>query len=293
MITTTPRYYVNNKELLEQIKLSKLSYCSFRNRAEDSQYDIIVRGLDEITADTIELATKTRADRLGVEITDVHLCDLVFRVMTTEHVPPAPPKPPKNPPKQQDLAALFDFESEEVIIDEIEPSKKHIRTIFPPFHHYRLTGDSDYLLVGKSHWQGDLENGEFCQKHGKITEKLATMFLMMVNRYSSRGNWRSYTYLEEMKGNAIISLCAGGLQFDESKSSNPFSFYTTVITNAFTGYLLIERKNQNIRDDLLEMNGLNPSFTRQYANSYNFADKHGPVIIINSTSSELISKDNE
>jgi hypothetical protein len=30
--------------------------------------------------------------------------------------------------------------------------------------------------------------------------------------------------------------------------------------------LNIEKKNQNIRDDILEMNGLNPSWTRQYAN---------------------------
>jgi hypothetical protein len=29
--------------------------------------------------------------------------------------------------------------------------------------------------------------------------------------------------------------------------------------------LNIEKKNQNIRDDILEMNGLNPSWTRQYS----------------------------
>jgi hypothetical protein len=58
-----------------------------------------------------------------------------------------------------------------------------------------------------------------------------------------------------------------GLQFDESKSQNPFAYYTAAITNSFTRVLNIEKKMQNIRDDILEMNGLNPSWTRQYSQS--------------------------
>ena len=48
-----------------------------------------------------------------------------------------------------------------------------------------------------------------------------------------------------------------------SKSDNPFAYYTAAITNSFTRVLNIEKKNQSIRDDILEMNGLNPSWTRQ------------------------------
>lgn len=285
-VSTSPRFYVNNKELLEQIHLSKTSFCTFRNKELDNRFDAVVMQLDEINEEVIEAAKKTRATRLKLageetSIDDIALTDLVFRVMTYEHIPLAPPKPPKNLPKKQNLSELFDFEEEDVASDD-EPvlSKKHIRPNFPPFYHYRIDDNGEYFIVGKSHWKGELDDGEFCKTHGQFTEKLAKMFLMMTERYSSRGNWRSYTYLEEMKGSAIISLLSGGLQFNEAKSSNPFSFYTTIITNAFTAYLLVERKNQNIRDDLLEANGLNPSFTRQFANSYNFADKHGPVEII-------------
>ena len=39
--------------------------------------------------------------------------------------------------------------------------------------------------------------------------------------------------------------------------------YTAAVTNSFTRVLNIEKRNQNIRDDILEMNGLNPSYTRQ------------------------------
>ena len=68
-----------------------------------------------------------------------------------------------------------------------------------------------------------------------------------------------------MRGQALLQLSQIGLQFDESKSSNPFAYYTAAITNSFTRVLNIEKKNQNIRDDILEMNGLNPSWTRQYS----------------------------
>ncbi len=44
------------------------------------------------------------------------------------------------------------------------------------------------------------------------------------------------------------------------------SHTTRRITNSFTRILNIEKKNQAIRDDLLEFNGMMPSFTRQNEN---------------------------
>jgi hypothetical protein len=93
------------------------------------------------------------------------------------------------------------------------------------------------------------------------------MFMKLCERYATRSNWRGYTYNEEMRGQALLQLSQIGLQFDESKSQNPFAYYTAAITNSFTRILNIEKKNQNIRDDILEMNGLNPSWTRQYADA--------------------------
>jgi hypothetical protein len=124
-------------------------------------------------------------------------------------------------------------------------------------------------LVGKSHWIGDLEHGEFSKDHGKVTRILATMYMKLCERYATRSNWRGYTYNEEMRGAALVQLTQIGLRFDESKSQNPFAYYTAAITNSFTHVLNSEKKNQNIRDDLLEQNGLNPSWTRQNAGKKN------------------------
>jgi len=144
----------------------------------------------------------------------------------------------------------------------------HVRLNFPPFWHYRLDENKQPFVVGKSHWKGTLDGGEFCRDHGKMTNKLATMFIKLCERYATRSNWRGYTYNEEMRGQALLQLSQIGLQFDESKSQNPFAYYTAAITNSFTRVLNIEKKMQNIRDDILEMNGLNPSWTRQYSESH-------------------------
>jgi hypothetical protein len=132
--------------------------------------------------------------------------------------------------------------------------------------------------VGKSHWKGDLITGEYSRDHGDMTAELARMFLKLCERYATRSNWRGYTYNEEMRGQALLQLSQIGLQFDESKSQNPFAYYTAAITNSFTRILIIEKKMQNIRDDILEMNGLNPSWTRQ--NSGKAYQKPGEVTVI-------------
>jgi hypothetical protein len=132
--------------------------------------------------------------------------------------------------------------------------------------------------VGKSHWRGALDTGEFSKDHGAMTRTLARMFMKLCERYATRSNWRGYTYNEEMRGQALLQLSQIGLQFDESKSQNPFAYYTAAITNSFTRILNIEKKNQNIRDDILEINGLNPSWTRQNAGSASMADLSGPVV---------------
>jgi hypothetical protein len=108
-----------------------------------------------------------------------------------------------------------------------------------------------------------------------MTRKLATMFMKLCERYATRSNWRGYTYNDEMRSQALLQLSQIGLQFDESKSQNPFAYYTAAITNSFTRVLNIEKRNQNLRDDILQMNNLNPSYTRQMSNSFGGNDGGG------------------
>ena len=279
--------YLNNRDILKEIHLSKNTYCSYRDPKADHQYDIILPSVEKINQRTIAEARRNRADRMkretGEEINEKKIphTDLVFRITCWDHIPKAPKKPTKAQVKKQRLEDLLDIEDSESdgleeLVDVPVLDMNHVRLNFPPFWHYRLDEEKKPFVVGKSHWQGDLDTGEFNRDHGKMTNKLAHMFIKLCERYATRSNWRGYTYNEEMRGQALLQLSQIGLQFDESKSQNPFAYYTAAITNSFTRVLNIEKKNQNIRDDILEMNGLNPSWTRQYSQVNN--NLSGPVV---------------
>ena len=277
---TAPKVnYLNNRDILKEIHLSKNTYCSYVDPVNDHQYDIILPSVAKINQKTIAEARRNKADRLKREgiIVDpkkIANTDVVFRITCWEHIPMAPKKVTKAQAKKRRLEDILDLEDtvDDGLADIIEEpilDPTHIRLNFPPFYHYRINEHKVPYIVGKSHWKGDFETGEFSKDHGNMTRKLATMFMKLCERYATRSNWRGYTYNEEMRGQALLQLSQIGLQFDESKSQNPFAYYTAAITNSFTRILNIEKKNQNIRDDILEMNGLNPSWTRQNSGKKN------------------------
>jgi hypothetical protein len=282
--------YLNNRDILKEIHLSKNTYCWYRDPVADHQFDLILPSIDKINQRTVVEARKNRADRIKRETGEVidqkkiPNTDLVFRITAWDHIPKAPKKITKAEAKRKKLEDIFELEdtvSDDPLADLVdEPvlNMNYVRLNFPPFEHYRLDEDKVPFIVGRSHWKGDLATGEFCREHGTMTRKLATMFMKLCERYATRSNWRGYTYNEEMRGQALLQLSQIGLQFDESKSQNPFAYYTAAITNSFTRILNIEKKNQNIRDDILEINGLNPSWTRQNSGSKSMAAMSGPVV---------------
>ncbi len=273
---TVPKIkYLTNKDLLREIHLSKNTYCSYTDPAY-SDYDLIVPSLEKINIRTIAEAKRNRASRQSkqaheaavaeagkkipakefeIDYKKIDKQDVVFRVMTFEHVPLAPGR-------KKTLKNTAD---------------SHDKVNFPPFQHWKFDDNGNLICVGRSHWKGDLSKGVFSKDHGQMTNNLARMFIKLCERYATRGNVRGYTYNDEMKGQAILQLTQIGLQFDESKSDNPFAYYTAAVTNSFVRIINIEKRNQNIRDDILEMNGMNPSWTRQNSTgSSNTAA--GPVI---------------
>ena len=263
--------YLNNRDILAEIHKSKKTYCKYQDKEIDSDFDIIVDDIKKINKTRIKearankIARAKKIDGVILDPKDVSDQELVFRVMTWEHIPMVNKKPTKAQLKKRaKIEEMFDDidearEQEDYGIDD----QVHAKVNFPPFQHFKVDENETPYKVGQSHWKGTLAKGEFSKDHGAMTMKLANMFIKLCERYATRSNWRGYTYNEEMRGQALLQLSQIGLQFDESKSDNPFAYYTAAITNSFTRVLNIEKKNQSIRDDILEMNGLNPSWTRQ------------------------------
>jgi hypothetical protein len=275
--------YLNNKDILKEIHKSKTTYCVFTDPT-DSDYDMILLDVKKINKKNILEARKLRAERLSklaheaavlatgekqkadqfeIKLSKIAATEVVFRVMTWEHIPVDDVKTQKAKNTAKEL-----YEDEEEVAhteyDEDDPKhNKYVKVNFPPFYHYKVTEAGEPYIVGKSHWKGPIDAGAFTKDHGAMTNKLAHMFMKLCERYATRSNWRGYTYNDEMRSQALLQLSQIGLQFDESKSQNPFAYYTAAITNSFTRVLNIEKRNQNLRDDILEMNNLNPSYTRQ------------------------------
>jgi hypothetical protein len=262
--------YLNNKDMLKEIHKSKTSFCSFVE-AEYNQYDIILTDLDKINIRTIAEAKRNKAKRLTLADFDARKLagekvkqaecevdyrkitkeELIFRIMTFDHIPEEPGRK-KNPKTIADTKVKLNF---------------------PPFQHYKFNDEGELVIVGKSHWEGGMDNGHFSMKHARASNELARMWMKLCERYATRGNVRGYTYNDEMRGQAILQLSQIGLQFDESKSNNPFAYYTAAVTNSFVRVINLEKRNQNIRDDILEMNDMNPSYTRQHNAEWDAAMK--------------------
>ena len=257
--------YLNNKDILKEIHKSKMSFCWLKAK-QYHQFDIILNDISEITKSTLTEAKQNRANRIqseayaeamkthdpkdyrnkpkqkdfAVELDSIDDGEAVFRVMTYEHIPDEPGRK-KNPKNVSE-----------------EKSKLN----FAPYKHYAYV-NGEVTEVARSHWQGGVKTGAFNCEHGNLTNKLGTMFLKLVERYSHRANWRGYSYVDEMRGDALLQLSLVGLKFNEARSDNPFAYYTQTITNCFTRVLNSEKRMQTIRDDILIEQGHMPSYTRQ------------------------------
>ena len=257
--------YLNNKDILEEIHRSKNTFSTY-TKPEYSRYDLILPNVDKINIRTIAEAKRAQAKRLGhqeydrrktagekvkqadceVDYKKIAKTNVVFRIMTFEHIP-------LNTVRKRNPKTIADGR------DKVN---------FPPYQHWKFNEEDVLECVGKSHWKGDLDTGAFNKDHGQITNTLARMFIKLCERYDTRGNVRGYTYNDEMRGQAILQLTQIGLQFDESKSDNPFAYYTAAVTNSFVRIINIEKRNQGIRDDILEINGMNPSYSRTNSGEY-------------------------
>jgi hypothetical protein len=102
---TSPKVnYLNNRDILKEIHLSKNTYCTYRDPVIDHQYDIILPTVEKINQRTIAEARRNRADRLKREGTIVDPKKIPIQIWCLEShagniYPWLPKKCPKRLPK--------------------------------------------------------------------------------------------------------------------------------------------------------------------------------------------------
>lgn len=199
--------YLNNRELLREIHNSKCSYSSFLDD-KYKNFDFFIDKIEDITDDLLkEVKIKKSLDdlqkkiydlkRQGIKINKNEMVpqdpntikdeDVVFRMQTYEHVPLL-----EGEELDKALRKLSEKAGKEINLEDVINDKEvREKTIFLPWVHL-IKKDGEFVVVGKSHWKDGLENGHFCQTHGNITNKLAEMFLLLVEKIGQKGNWRGY-----------------------------------------------------------------------------------------------------
>lgn len=223
--------YLTNRTILPVIHANKSLWC---NAPEYHDYHFIAVEQALVTCkrtgNTVQRNLPLSEDCLTPEYwssvseaTGVDPDELIIRVMTGSHIPP------------------------EHLADA--------RRLFRPYKHFMMV-DGKVSEVCRSHWVGSPEAGFYSIDHAKPTNEVAVMWYDLAERISNKSNFRGYGYREDMVGDALLMLSQVGLQFDESRGSNVFSYWTTIVKNQFLQVLNRERKTRELRDTLLRSMGV-------------------------------------
>jgi hypothetical protein len=100
-----------------------------------------------------------------------------------------------------------------------------------------------------------------------ISPNLAVAIMQLSNKLSLRGNYRGYSYREDLAADCMAHLLAVCLKVDETKGLNAFAYLTACAMNSFARGLDREKRHRDLRDQLLIDAGFDPSLGSQVRNS--------------------------
>lgn len=90
----------------------------------------------------------------------------------------------------------------------------------------------------------------------KIPNYIAECIYEICKRIASKGNFKNYTYIDEMISDGLENALASVNKFDPQKSNNPFAYFSQIIINAFIRRIKIEKKHSYIKHASLEKMGI-------------------------------------
>lgn len=120
--------------------------------------------------------------------------------------------------------------------------------------------DNKVFLSEMTSYYDRCKEAEACgEELPRINNYIGTCIYEIANRLSHKPNFINYPFREEMVGDGIENAikCIGN--FDPSKSSNPFAYFTQVIYFAFLRRIAKEKKNLYIKHKVMEKNIIDTS----------------------------------
>ena len=94
----------------------------------------------------------------------------------------------------------------------------------------------------------------------QIPTYVAKCFMMIAENLSHKPNFLSYTFRDEMVADAIENCVMYVDNFDPSKSSNPFAYFTQIVYYAFLRRIQKEKKQLYVKYKATETAGILDEF---------------------------------
>ena len=121
------------------------------------------------------------------------------------------------------------------------------------------------LFKAYCEWYDDISTAEAAGKPTpQIPNYIAESIVKICTRLSYRPNFINYSFREDMVADGVENVIRTIRNFNPAKSTNPFSFITTVCFNAFIRRIQVEQKQTVIKariisdmcvEDMIEMCG--------------------------------------
>ena len=95
-------------------------------------------------------------------------------------------------------------------------------------------------------------NGKYIKCSGLMSEELGKMVWLICDGMSKKSNFYGYTWKDDMRSSAILTVCKYLHNFDLEKSQNPFSYISQICGRAFLQYIAYSKKHSKIKQYLYD-----------------------------------------
>lgn len=119
----------------------------------------------------------------------------------------------------------------------------------PKANHY--VDNQEFLAALKAHREKVTAAQESGDEPPRVSNYIGSCLLKIATHLSYKSNFINYSYREEMISDGVENCIQYLHNFDPSKSSNPFAYFTQIIYYAFLRRIMKEKNQQAVKNKLI------------------------------------------
>jgi hypothetical protein len=124
-------------------------------------------------------------------------------------------------------------------------------TTIPPKAKPHYVSNADFLVAMKAYREKVLEAEAAGEDKPRVPEYIGECLLKIATHLSYKANFINYTYREDMILDGVENCLQYINNFDPTKSSNPFAYFTQIIYYAFIRKIQKEKKQTYVKNKMI------------------------------------------